>query len=110
MQLTLFSDISLRMLMYLATRNEPAGKPVTVWAAASALNVQYTQMVKVVHQLGREGFLATTRGSGGGVGLSRPPEQVRIGDVLRKTEGMKPVVDCEKPVCPLRGSCLLKGA
>jgi Rrf2 family transcriptional regulator, nitric oxide-sensitive transcriptional repressor len=110
MQLTLFSDISLRMLMYLASRQEPSHATVTVRGAASIFNVPYTHMVKVVHQLGREGFLVTTRGNGGGVRLSRRPEQIRIGEVLRKTEGTEAVVDCAKPACPLRNNCLLKSA
>jgi Rrf2 family nitric oxide-sensitive transcriptional repressor len=44
------------------------------------------------------------------VRLARSPEQIRIGDVLRKTEGEKAVVDCAKPACPLQNRCLLKSA
>ncbi|MFL6446927.1 MAG: RrF2 family transcriptional regulator [Bryobacteraceae bacterium] len=110
MQLTLFSDLSLRVLMYLASRKDPLEATVTVRGAASVFEVPYTHMVKVVHQLGREGLLVTTRGKGGGVRLSRPPEHIRIGEVLRKTEGSKPVIDCAKPACPLRNNCLLKSA
>ena len=83
MQLTLFSDLSLRVLMYLASRKDPLRATVTVRGASLMFKVSYTHMVKVVHQLGRRGFLVTTRGKGGGVRLSRPPDQIRIGQVLR---------------------------
>ena len=78
MQLTLYSDISLRMLMYLARHKESS---VTIRDAASALNVQYTHLVKVVHQLGREGLLDTRRGTGGGVRLRSVP---RHSDLARE--------------------------
>src|SRR5689334_22674837 len=109
MQLTRFSDISLRMLMYLASRTEPL-PAVTVRAASALFNVPYTHMVKVVYQLGRQGLLITTRGKGCGVSLSRPPGQIHIGDVLRMTEANETVIDCFNPPCPLRQKCLLKTA
>lgn len=110
MQLTLFSDLSLRVLMYLASRKDPLRATVTVRGVASMFNVSYTHMVKVVHELGRRGFLVTTRGNRGGVRLSRSPEQIRIGEVLRSTEGEKAVVDCATPPCALQNQCLLKSA
>lgn len=110
MQLTLFSDLSLRVLMYLASRKDPLRATVTVRGVASMFNVSYTHMVKVVHELGRAGFLLTTRGNGGGVRLARSPKEIRIGEVLRRTEGERAVVDCAKPACPLENKCLLKSA
>ncbi|MBV8553750.1 MAG: Rrf2 family transcriptional regulator [Acidobacteriaceae bacterium] len=110
MQLTRFSDLSLRVLMYLASRDEPLLATVTVRQASSLFNVPYTHMVKVVHNLGREGLLATSKGRGGGVRLARPAAQIRIGDVLRRTETNKAIIDCFAPACPLRRNCLLKEA
>lgn len=108
MQLTRFSDLSLRILMYLASRNLPGGATVTARAASGMFNVPYTHMVKVVHQLGRQGFLITTKGKGGGLRLARAPELIRVGDVLRTTEPGKSVIDCFTQACPLRSNCLLK--
>lgn len=107
MQLTLFSDLSLRLLIYLASRQDSLRATVTVHGAASMFNMSYTHMVKVVHELGRRGFLVTRRGNGG-VRLSRSPEQIRIGQVRRKTEGDRAVANCAKPACPLENKCLLK--
>lgn len=41
---------------------------------------------KIVHLLSRAGFIKATRGRHGGVRLSRPPSEIRIGDVVRAME------------------------
>jgi Rrf2 family nitric oxide-sensitive transcriptional repressor len=110
MQLTRFSDLSLRLLMYLASRDHPMDARVTARAVSTAFNVPYTHMVKVVHRLGQQGWITTTKGEGGGLRLSRPPKSIRIGAVLRDTEPERAVIDCFTQPCPLRGHCLLKDA
>jgi Rrf2 family nitric oxide-sensitive transcriptional repressor len=110
MQLTRFTDLSLRLLLYLAGREQPERATVTARAAAEMFNVPYTHLVKVVHQLGRSGLLATTKGKGGGLRLARTPESIRIGEVVRLTEPKGSVIDCWTQPCPLRGACTLKHA
>ncbi|WP_213806846.1 Rrf2 family transcriptional regulator [Granulicella sp. dw_53] len=110
MQLTRFSDISLRLLIYLASRDRVTSVTVTARATSTLFHVPYTHMVKVVHQLGQHGLIVTTKGKGGGLRLSRPPESIRIGEVLRLTEPGNAVVDCFTQPCPLRFECLLKHA
>jgi Rrf2 family nitric oxide-sensitive transcriptional repressor len=110
MQLTRFSDLALRLLLYLASRDQPMDAVVTARAAATLFNVPYTHMVKVVHQLGLQGVITTTKGKGGGLRLSHPPESVRLGAVLRQTEPKTPIIDCFTQPCPLRFDCLLKEA
>jgi len=110
MNITRFSDLALRLLMYLGSRSEPMEATVTVREAASIFNVPYAHLVKVAHQLGQMGFLATTKGAGGGLRLARPAESIRLGEILRITERSEAVIDCESQPCPLTGACLLKGA
>lgn len=110
MQLTRFSDLSLRLLLYLAGRERTDKSVITARAIAKILNVPYTHLVKVVHHLGRIGLLTTTKGYGGGIRLAKPADEVRIGQVLRQTEPLVPVVNCFEPVCPLNTNCSLKGA
>jgi len=38
-------------------------------------------MVKVVHQLGLQGLITTSKGKGGGLHLSHLPERIRLGEV-----------------------------
>jgi Rrf2 family nitric oxide-sensitive transcriptional repressor len=87
MQLTRYSDFSLRVLMYLAVRSE---RLATIDEIAEAYGISRAHLMKVVHQLGRAGFLETTRGRGGGVQLARAPEEIGVGEVVRFTEGGLP--------------------
>ncbi len=110
MQLTRFTDLSLRLLLYLASREDQQSVGVTARAAAELFHVPYTHMVKVVHQLGRSGLLVTTKGKGGGLRLGPAPDTIRIGDVVRQTEPKGSLIDCWTQPCPLREECLLKSA
>jgi len=67
-------------------------------------------VVKIVHALGRAGYLETKRGRGGGFRLGRPPERIVVGEVVRLTEGELDIVECFHPetnTCPLIGVCRL---
>jgi Rrf2 family transcriptional regulator, nitric oxide-sensitive transcriptional repressor len=69
--------------------------------------------MKVVHQLGRLGYLETVRGKGGGMRLARPPAEINVGEVLRATEDSLELVECfgEEPSgCRIERACVLKGA
>jgi Rrf2 family nitric oxide-sensitive transcriptional repressor len=110
MRINRFSDLALRLLMYLGSRAEPMQATVTVRAAAGMFNVPYAHLVKVAHQLGQRGFLITSKGAGGGLRLARPAEAITLGEILRVVEPGDAVVDCDTQPCPLAGACLLKGA
>ena len=42
--------------------------------------------MKVTHQLGQAGYLETVRGRNGGLRLGKPPDQIVVGEVVRKME------------------------
>jgi Rrf2 family nitric oxide-sensitive transcriptional repressor len=66
--------------------------------------------MKIVHELGKAGYLETVRGRGGGFRLAREPAQIVVGEVIRITEGPLDVVECfnpEKNTCLLIGVCIL---
>ncbi|MBX9902626.1 MAG: Rrf2 family transcriptional regulator [Burkholderiaceae bacterium] len=108
MKLTRFSDIGLRVLMYLArqTRNPP----VTVAEVSSQFDVPHNHMVKVVGALAKMGWIDATRGRNGGIRLSADPQQLSIGNVLRTLEVEAEVLDCEGIGCRLSGDCRLREA
>jgi Rrf2 family nitric oxide-sensitive transcriptional repressor len=109
MQLTRYTDYSLRVLIHLAVhRNELA----TIEEIARAYGISKAHLTKIVHQLGLAGDVETVRGRGGGLRLARPPEQIRIGEVVRRMEAMS-LVECFdaktsrcriEPVCGLRAA------
>lgn len=75
MQLSTYSDYSVRVLMQTALRH-PAR--VTVDEVAGTFDISRHHLVKVVHDLGRNGYLTTHRGVGGGFTLGRPPAGIRL--------------------------------
>jgi Rrf2 family nitric oxide-sensitive transcriptional repressor len=109
LKLTTFTDYSLRVLISVATAAE--GR-TTIAEIARAYGISEHHVVKVAHLLGRAGFLANTRGRGGGLSLARPAAAIRVGDVVRAAEGDERCVDCEDPVrgrCAIAGCCRLAG-
>ncbi|ODS58158.1 MAG: hypothetical protein ABS36_04540 [Acidobacteria bacterium SCN 69-37] len=107
MQLNDFSDYSLRVLVYAAARPDRRCATAEV---ASAFGISRHHVVKVVHTLQRLGYLETTRGRGGGFQLAHAPEAIRVGDVIRQTEGTLSLVECfdDGSTCPLTPACGLK--
>jgi Rrf2 family nitric oxide-sensitive transcriptional repressor len=110
MQLTAFTDYALRVLIYAAAR--PEQRCVTT-DVASSFGIARHHAVKVVNELQHLGYLETVRGRDGGFALARDAAQIRIGDVVRRTEGTMALVECferESNTCPLARACGLQRA
>ncbi|MCW5657701.1 MAG: Rrf2 family transcriptional regulator [Burkholderiaceae bacterium] len=108
MKLTAFTDYSLRVLMYLAA--DPARR-ATIAQIATAFDISENHLVKVVHFLGRQGWIETVRGKGGGMQLALPPEAINVGHVVRETEGAALPAECFLPeggACAITAACRLK--
>ncbi|WP_338664741.1 Rrf2 family transcriptional regulator [Pararoseomonas sp. SCSIO 73927] len=94
MRLTLHTDYALRALIYLGLRQD---RRVSIREIAEAHRISENHLVKVIHNLGRGGFVETARGRGGGLRLARPPEEICVGDVVRFTEDDLALVACFQP-------------
>lgn len=108
MRLNTFTDYSLRVLIYVAAA--PEGR-ATIAEIARAYGVSEHHLVKVVHFLGREGLLATTRGRNGGLRLARPAAAINVADVVRLAEGHDQPAECfdrATDKCVLSGACRLQ--
>ncbi|MFD1797970.1 Rrf2 family transcriptional regulator [Paracoccus aurantiacus] len=110
MRLTAYTNYALRTLQ-LAALKEP--DLVRIEEVVKIHGLKKPNIVKAVHELGREGYLVTKRGRGGGFQLARPATEIRVGDVVRLTEGDLDIVECFNPdtnTCPLIGVCRLSRA
>lgn len=107
MRLSVFSDYSLRVLMILGANTD---RLTTIGEIARIHDISENHLTKVVHQLGRAGYIETLRGKGGGMRLARAPGQIRLDEVLRQTETDFTLVDCfgTEPRCVLNPDCQLK--
>ena len=109
MRLTTFTDYSLRVLIFVASA--PEGR-ATIAEVARAFGISEHHLLKVVHLLGREGFLVNTRGRGGGLRLARAARAINVGKVVRATEGTDVPAECfdrETNTCAITRVCRLKG-
>ena len=109
MKLTSFTDYSLRVLIYLAAQ---PGRRATVAEIASVFEVSENHLTKVVHFLGKSGWLANVRGKGGGLGLALEPQDIVIGQVVRHTEGIDMPAECfgeSHGRCRIERICHLRG-
>ncbi len=106
-ELTLYTDYALRVLLYLGLREERVCQLAEI---AGAYGISRHHLLKVVQGLARHGFVRTLRGKGGGVFLARPPEEINIGRVIRLAEGPIQPVECLRgPAnhCAITGACRL---
>jgi Rrf2 family transcriptional regulator, nitric oxide-sensitive transcriptional repressor len=110
MQLTLFSDYSLRVLLYLAAHRE---SPVPISQISAAYDISQHHLVKVVQRLLAHDLVQTVRGRSGGLRLAREPSDINVADVVRATEPHSNLVECfdaRTNTCPIDAACGLKRA
>ena len=107
MRLTTFTDYTLRVLMYLAAESE---RLATIAEIATAYGISENHLMKVVHQLARAGVIESVRGKKGGVRLRIAPSDIRLGQIVRASEGPGAIVEClaDGPCgCKIQTACRL---
>jgi len=108
MRLTVYTDFSLRVLMYLALHRE---RRPTIAEIAASYGVSRNHLMKVVHQLGVGGYVASARGKAGGLRLAREPADIGVGEVVRRTEpdmALVPCLDRAGGSCVIAPACRLR--
>lgn len=107
MHLTQFTDMGLRVLMYLTQHQRES--LVTIAELAEQFQLSHNHLIKVVNQLVKLGWVDATRGRNGGLRLGMAVTQLRLGTMIRLLEDEEHLIDCEKAVCALDGYCRLQG-
>ena len=99
MRLTLHTDYALRVLISLAVAQD---RRHTIEAISQRHGVSNNHLMKV----------NGVRGRNGGLELARPPEEIRVGEVVRVCEDNFALVDCfdaSRNRCLLTPACGLRG-
>lgn len=110
-RLTVYTDYSLRTLLYLGVRGQD--HLATIQEIADAYQISKNHLMKVTYDLGQHGYIETIRGRGGGIRLAKDPKDINIGEVVRKTEEDFHIVECFNPesnLCKISAECQLKFA
>jgi Rrf2 family transcriptional regulator, nitric oxide-sensitive transcriptional repressor len=110
MRLDKQTDYALRVLMYLGANG---GRLSTIAEIAGRFAISEAHLMKVVHRLGRAGFVETVRGRAGGLRLAGDGEAIRVGDVVRRMESELAPVECLRDGggrCLITSCCRLKAA
>jgi Rrf2 family transcriptional regulator, nitric oxide-sensitive transcriptional repressor len=104
MRHTRHADFALRVLMYLRVAPSRSGSIADI---AAAHRISHNHLDKVVRRMSEAGLVATLRGRGGGVRLTRDPSTITVGDVMRAMEDDFAVVECLGPAryCQVAGVC-----
>lgn len=110
MQLTRFTDYSLRALIYLGLHQD---RLVTIAEISRVYRLSENHLMKIVHKLGQHGYIETVRGKGGGMRIVRRLETIHIGAVVRDCEETLNLAECFDPQnldCPMLPACTLQSA
>ncbi|GAN88666.1 Rrf2 family transcriptional regulator [Komagataeibacter intermedius] len=111
MRLTLYTDYSIRILIYLG---QNPGRRVAIQEIANIHGISQTHLVKVVNRLSSNGIVLARRGRSGGLELAGGAHKILIGDVVRLMEADLPaaIVPCipgKGQPCILADICRLRG-
>ncbi|WP_027417011.1 RrF2 family transcriptional regulator [Aneurinibacillus terranovensis] len=109
MKISSRGEYSLRALIVLGRHNDQV-IPISEIAAQTLVPVHYLEQILL--QLKMHGFVKSKRGAQGGYTLRKQPEEICIGEVVRKLEGPLAPMGCVSLTsyesCPLEQNCLLK--
>jgi Rrf2 family protein len=98
------------MVLDLAKRYDEGPVKIGDIAAREGISVKYLELLII--PLKQANYVTSVRGPKGGHMLSRPPEQITLGEVVRTLEGDMGVADCvEHPeMCERSSQCPTRNA
>jgi len=95
----------VRALLDLALHSD--GSPVPLKDIARRQQISLPYLEHLVTPLVSGEIIRSTRGAHGGISLLKPPEKIRLSEVIRLLEGSIAPVECvnHPAICPRVGSC-----
>ena len=110
MRLSSLADYAVVMMSAAARHCGQAKVNATTLSAETGIPLPTAQ--KLVSRLSLAGLLESSRGTGGGVRLSRPPATISLADIIEAVEGPIAMSQCsgsdEASDCALDARCRLK--
>ncbi|TKD52022.1 RrF2 family transcriptional regulator [Sphingomonas baiyangensis] len=106
MRLSAQADYAVVMLQAAARHCGGTRLNATLLAAETALPLPTVQ--KLVSRLSAAGLIESSRGTGGGFRLARPPAAISLAEIIEAIEGpiaLTPCVDAGRHDCAAEGNC-----
>jgi Rrf2 family nitric oxide-sensitive transcriptional repressor len=107
MQLTRFTDFSLRTLIYLAI--QPTEAKVSLQEICDHFNMPRNHLIRISQKLSQLGYVASRRGQKGGLSLAMDTGDINLGRVVREMENHLDPIPCAEIDCPISNRCQLQG-
>ncbi len=110
MRLSSLADYAV-VMMTAAARHCGGLARVNATTLAQETGVPLPTAQKLVSRLSSAGLIESTRGTGGGFRLSRPPATITLADIIEAVEGpiaLTTCVDTAHHECALDGTCRVK--
>jgi FeS assembly SUF system regulator len=109
MRLSSLADYAVVMMSAAARHCGQAKVNATTLSAETGIPLPTAQ--KLVSRLSTAGLLESSRGTGGGVRLARPPATISLADIVEAVEGpieMTACVDNDRHECALESCCQVR--
>lgn len=110
MKLSTKGRYGLRALIDLAQYSKDA--PVSIMSISSRQELSERYLEQLMSMLKKAGLVKSIRGAAGGYILTKPADEISVGDVLRALEGSLEPVDCAgldpEGNCKAADSCVTK--
>ena len=108
MKLSTRGRYSTRLMLELSLRYDTG--PVLLKDISSAQDISLKYLGQLIIPLKVAGLIKSTRGSHGGYFLSRPPEKIRLIEILTAVEGTLDIAECIKSpeICYRSKNCVAR--
>ncbi len=111
MKLSARGHYGLIAMAYLAQREDEGTVPLKTIAMAEQIPDQFLE--QILFSMRKAGLVTATRGPRGGYKLSRPSDQIKVGEIINALEGAIAPVDClhsdtDQDCCVKTESCTTK--
>ncbi len=108
MRLSSRAEYGMRVMVELAAAHGCGPLSLAQIARSEGLSLSYLE--QLIGTLRRSGLVGSVRGARGGYTLARPPDAIRVGDVVRSLEGPIEPVNClaegeRASICKRQASC-----
>jgi len=96
-----------RLLLNLAQRYGDGTQSIILKSISEDEDISIRYLEQIIIPLKLNKLVRSIRGAGGGYALSRPPDQIRLSEVLRTLEGTCCLVECvdDENYCDRRPTC-----